>query len=885
MAIRREKVILSLQDDFSAPTLKAAAAAEILDHRLSGLDRTTVSTTRNIRGLNDRRDGIPTLEQTARPAGREIDRLSGRIRLLASLGAAVGPAFIPISAVAIPAVTGLASALGFAALATGGVVVAFQGMGDALEAVNKAKLEPTQENLDAAREAMARLSPEARSMVRELSDLVPVLEEIRDASAEGLFPGVERGLDSLVLLAPRAESLLRTVSDAAGDFFAQSAESLTTDRWTEFFDFLEGEARPVMRDTIRIAGDLTHGLAEMWMAFEPANRDALGWLRGATDDFDRWATELDQTEGFQNFLLFLDENGPQVADTLGAISGALVQVTQAAAPIGGPALKGIEAMADAVSIIADSPFGPILIAGAAGMSALNLASRSFSPLVDRGRVSVKGLTTDLATMGRVGSGAWLQNKAGVDAYNAASDRMYTRAGRLAKAGAGLGGLAFATSGVADELGVANTALLATAGSMAGPWGAAIGGGIGLLLDFKASQEASKQQAEELTATLDQQTGAITASTRAWVVDDLAKSGWLDTAAEIGASGEDVVDAILAGSDAVEQFRDNMIEATQGNAIAGQQAQELTGRMSELTTILGSGREETILKARAMGQQAREAEGLATSLGRAAWETDRFANAQRKLEGFLSKRQAWRAYQASIDDARAALKENGKTLDTNTAKGRANEQAIDDMISATLDYAEKLKGTDRQRFMSQARRDIMSAAREMTDNKAQIDAIRRALQQLDGQTARTTVINTTITRQQRQTGVGGPVNPNAYADGGMVRGPGGPRDDRVPAWLSNGEYVVNAGATSRHRALLDRINARRYADGGLVERTHRASHQAAGRGAITVTVPSTGATQLVVSGVLDTPFGPAEIRGIAEAAAREEISAEKEFDHMLKETHR
>ncbi|MFN4090529.1 MAG: hypothetical protein ACK4QW_16010, partial [Alphaproteobacteria bacterium] len=63
---------------------------------------------------------------------------------------------------------------------------------------------------------------------------------------------------------------------------------------------------------------------------------------------------------------------------------------------------------------------------------------------------------------------------------------------------------------------------------------------------------------------------------------------------------------------------------------------------------------------------------------------------------------------------------------------------------------------------------------------------------------------------------------AKADGGMIRGPGGPRDDVVPAWLSNGEFVVNAAATARHRPLLEAINDAgragawpRFAAGGLV----------------------------------------------------------------------
>lgn len=54
-----------------------------------------------------------------------------------------------------------------------------------------------------------------------------------------------------------------------------------------------------------------------------------------------------------------------------------------------------------------------------------------------------------------------------------------------------------------------------------------------------------------------------------------------------------------------------------------------------------------------------------------------------------------------------------------------------------------------------------------------------------------------------------------AAGGMVHGPGGPRDDKIPARLSNGEFVVNAASTKRHRALLEAINAKGFANGGMV----------------------------------------------------------------------
>lgn len=45
----------------------------------------------------------------------------------------------------------------------------------------------------------------------------------------------------------------------------------------------------------------------------------------------------------------------------------------------------------------------------------------------------------------------------------------------------------------------------------------------------------------------------------------------------------------------------------------------------------------------------------------------------------------------------------------------------------------------------------------------------------------------------------------FAPGGQVFGQGGPRSDKVPAMLSNGEYVINAAATARTLPLLNAIN--------------------------------------------------------------------------------
>jgi hypothetical protein len=58
-------------------------------------------------------------------------------------------------------------------------------------------------------------------------------------------------------------------------------------------------------------------------------------------------------------------------------------------------------------------------------------------------------------------------------------------------------------------------------------------------------------------------------------------------------------------------------------------------------------------------------------------------------------------------------------------------------------------------------------------------------------------------------VGGVVEarlPDELAAGGLVRGPGGPREDAVPARLSDGEFVVNAESASAAPEVVERMNA-------------------------------------------------------------------------------
>lgn len=449
---------------------------------------------------------IDRMSTSANRADKSINQLTGRLRLFADVAATLGPALVPLGGVGIAGVSGLASQLGFAAVAGGVLIGSMQGLGDALSALNKADLEPTAENLAKAEDALSRLAPAAAAFAREANALAPTLRTIRDMGAGGLFPGLSESLDDFERLAPTVGGIFAEVGEALGDIASGGAASLASGRWADFFEFIEDEAPRALSELATTIGSLTHGMAELWMAFTPLNNDFSSWLMDVAASFDAWAQGLDQTEGFKEFVDYIRTTGPQVADTLGAMGDMLVQIVQAAAPLGGPTLAALEAVARAVAAIADSNLGTPLLAAASAMALFNRASLVMnSQLGAKSLTNVRGLSVAMDTTARAGQRA----STSVAAFAAAEQKRVaaTRAGlaTLGKSAALLGGVALASSGAADGMGVTNTASLALMGTIAGPWGAAIGGGIGLLLDIKAAND----RAAEATATFEESLKSMT----------------------------------------------------------------------------------------------------------------------------------------------------------------------------------------------------------------------------------------------------------------------------------------------------------------------------------------------------------------------------------------
>ena len=97
----------------------------------------------------------------------------------------------------------------------------------------------------------------------------------------------------------------------------------------------------------------------------------------------------------------------------------------------------------------------------------------------------------------------------------------------------------------------------------------------------------------------------------------------------------------------------------------------------------------------------------------------------------------------------------------------------------------------------------------------VTGVQRAIDALTGKTVEVNVVTKGSSYIQPSTGNQIVAGFGHSADGGYISGPGGPREDKIPTMLSNGEFVVNAASTAKNLPLLHALNAQKYADGGLI----------------------------------------------------------------------
>lgn len=867
MATRRERVVLELVDNFTSEMARAAAATALLNRELNDLSGQSVAAGRSTRATSKDVDG---LAKTARSTDRDIDKLSGRLRILADVGAALGPGLVPIGAVAIPAITGLAASLGFAAVGTGVLVAAFQGMGDALDDLNKAALDPTATNLEKAQASLDALSPAAQKFTQNLRVLQPALNDLQELAAEGVLPGFADGLESALTRLPAVARVVDGFSSSLGNIGDNLGQAIEDGKVDEFLAFLADEGPDALEDFGKIVGQTSLGLANLWMAFSPLNTDFADFLVESTADFEEWSRRLSETEGFQEFVDYVRENGPQVADTLGAIGSAAVQVVQAVAPIGGPSLQILEALANTVADIADSDLGTPIFGLVAALGLLNTAYRVTKGIQTAtfGGPAVAMLRGYAANIGVVTTAQERAAKSSQQLAAANSARNRTMAG----AAAGLGAVALVGTGAADSIGLANTATLALAGSLAGPYGSAVGAAVGLTMDLNnilADTGRDMQQYVELLLA-----GTSDPAARLKLVTAELEKQKAILGSQSGFDPQRTLQTITFGAFRADPEADAAFENVKALTKVQDELQhelDVSGKTATVTAdqIEKYGKATETAAERSV-RLAREQEAVRETARGAAEQFLGFGKSlndpKRSLDSFIR----------SINSNATSLKEFARNAETATRRGLADglvKQLADAGPEGALRLEQLANATDTQ--IERANRAYRRGREGIKQYQDVADGLEPLVLDVQDKAAKETLTRIEAILDRLGVGVtvpvrvkfikgqgplvqpfdplgvqtpadGGTIMPIRRAYGGTVPGVRWPYYDKVPMLAAPGEEVISNrfGQADRNRPALKAANAGAtigvvgYADGGEVRRFSSATY---GGGAAPVMSPGSTLT--------------------------------------------
>ncbi|WBQ03027.1 phage tail tape measure protein [Kribbella sp. CA-293567] len=282
----------------------------------------------------------------------------------------------------------------------------------------------------------------------------------------------------------------------------------------------------------------------------------------------------------------------------------------------------------------------------------------------------------------------------------------------------------------------------------GAVGVVLTGAVALYSVFAKRNADAAAKVKDLSGTLDEQTGAITKSTRSYVAAELAQSGLAKKAKDLGLDLSKITDAALGNDQAMKDVvgsLDAVIRAnTQvGNSYTGnnktlsatglaakQLKEELVGTNGALTKA----QQEHKLTAEGAKVNKESIDGVAAANKKAAEDVKAAAKAFDKEaesitkanNAMLDSRGLLRDFQAALADARESLKENGRSLDITTEKGRKNQEALDGVADAGLAVVESMREQGKAQPQIQAaftsqREQLLQVATRFYGSKAAAEA--------------------------------------------------------------------------------------------------------------------------------------------------------------------
>lgn len=290
-------------------------------------------------------------------ASRQIDRINDSInRLGGSAGKVTGVLAGMSGSIAglAPAVAGVGAlastfaSAGIGAVAFGAVAVSsISGVVEASEEI--AKIEEKIAQADSAKErikyqkelqqVMAGLNEHEKKALSSLQEFQGWWGSFTSQFDPQVFGVMAQGLDLVRNTMTALTPAITSVGNVLNGFLERVNKGFQTESAKQFFEYINSSAGSNLEALLTTAGNLFMGFFGILRAFQPLSQQFNGGMVQMSENFRKWGESLASSQGFQNFVAYVQANTPPLLNLIKNLWSFLVQLVQALAPLGSAVLQ------------------------------------------------------------------------------------------------------------------------------------------------------------------------------------------------------------------------------------------------------------------------------------------------------------------------------------------------------------------------------------------------------------------------------------------------------------------------------------------------------------------------------------------------------------------
>lgn len=308
------------------------------------------------------------LERAAQRAAREVDNVGdqaeGSALKIGLITIAIGALTAVGTAAAAPllaVIMGLAASFGAAgvgAAAYGAVAVSV--LGQVFESATKVdQIQEKIDNADSAKERIAAqkelaalyadMSASQRGALKELQEFKSFWGDFTKQFENPIFDAFTQGLKLAQSMLTNLAPTIGNVSAVVTQLLEELNGFVSGGGLNGFFNWLSTTASSSLYNWSHIFGNTFNGIFGLLQAFTPLGKQMEQGLLGITEKFSTWANTLSSNPAFQNFVEYVQTNGPVLWDLLGNIANIFGDIIKAAAPLGEVLLSAFEGATQKIS--------------------------------------------------------------------------------------------------------------------------------------------------------------------------------------------------------------------------------------------------------------------------------------------------------------------------------------------------------------------------------------------------------------------------------------------------------------------------------------------------------------------------------------------------------